>query len=315
MDRENADKICTAIFLGYTLTSGQNTFQYEKPEDKLEHEQLQSRLSKLNVEIEVSQSTSVFKTPVIVAKTPKYTKEAIEGSEGLSTTGILLNSLEKAKEATDTYGAYIGGYDDVSKTVLIGPSNLEQYRPEYRSADDKEVKIAYDKCVKATNAAIKSLNESNIKALKNSDVKLDLISPIEEAFQAGHLFKSYHGMVQAIVKYDSSVDSSSLIFEVAYGPNTNKISSCFPCATFMTSNDTPPTSTHLGRGDNWNIPKSCSDNLRKKWEKNITNWYKAGIKKLPIQNVPEDVNKIPAMFLEALTFEGSFMKKIKATIG
>ena len=311
-----ADAICTAILLGYSA-SNNRTFEYEKDKDKIEHENVQKKFKKLNVEITVSKSGNASKHPIIIAKNNRFTPEQIEGKNALIDAGITLNSLQSGINANNTYGAYIGGYEDVSKTILIGPSALEQYKPVYRQKDDIEISKAYEKAKNASNAAIKALKDTNAIILRRKNIRLDLIDEIKEDFINGSLFKSYHGMVQAMIKYATTSDNNSLIFEIAYGPNTNKVSSCFPCCTFMTSNNTPPTSTHLGRGDNWNIPNNCSSTMRNNWEENISDWFLKGKKILTKSNIDllkEINNYIPELFLEALTYESSFISKINNVI-
>jgi hypothetical protein len=134
-------------------------------------------------------------------------------------------------------------------------------------------------------------------------------------------------MIQAMVKYQTQI-AKSFLFEIELPTNINKISSCFPCCTYMTANGVPPSSTHLGRGDHWNIPSDASGNPpfgRTAWEGLINTWYQAG-KKLLGNSTPAifatafkalaayEQGQIPAIFLEALTFEGNFTDKIIASL-
>ena len=142
------------------------------------------------------------------------------------------------------------------------------------------------------------------------------------------LFFSYHGMIKAMT-YEGNLDASgaSVYFELALTNDTEKVSSCFPCATFMTANGLPPSSTHLGKGDNWGIPGrgSSSSDLVSKWECKIRSWYASGEAHLSpdlsksirsIGNLSEDdfKNALPDIFLESLTFEKSFTDRIKRTL-
>lgn len=43
-------------------------------------------------------------------------------------------------------------------------------------------------------------------------------------------------------------------FELSTGDQTTKISSCFPCTTYMYATGYPPSSTHLARGESWVPP-------------------------------------------------------------
>jgi hypothetical protein len=90
------------------------------------------------------------------------------------------------------------------------------------------------------------------------------------------------------------------------------------------------TSTHLGRGDNWAIPdfslekKTLQTGLKDVWRTAIIGHYQNGLKlcksgfgsingmktKIDASGAP-----IPDIFLEALTFEGSFLDKMWATLG
>ena len=95
----------------------------------------------------------------------------------------------------------------------------------------------------------------------------------------------------------------------------------------MTALDKPPTAIHLGKGDNWNIPRG-RDDLKELWRKAIIQWYQLGIG--AFGSVPElqqwgprikDVaekgrevegyGNIPGTFLEALTFEKSFTERMQ----
>jgi hypothetical protein len=127
------------------------------------------------------------------------------------------------------------------------------------------------------------------------------------------------------VKYKNNGDKSKFIFEIALGENTTKVSSCFPCSTFMAANDIPASSTHLGRGDNWNIPTDAYE-MRKNWEKQINLWYSTAKGLLQAKSNAKTNNllammannhreqNVPAIFLEALTFERPFTERIKNTL-
>ncbi|PKG44078.1 hypothetical protein [Psychroflexus sp. MES1-P1E] len=326
LTKELADTLCTAIVLGFVKTDGSRTqIQYANATEQIDYKTVESKFSALGVTLSISQSVSQPETAYIVAKTPKvpsndYTKYLT------SDYWKYLQAITKSANALKTapYGAYIGGMSTVNKLFLIGPSNLDQYDPVYRAADDAAVGVAYSKAVKDTNSALDCLKKDT-PAAKPAGLSLDftdLNSPIITPFINGKLFKSYHGMIQAIVKYQTTIDTNSFIFEISLGNNTSKVSSCFPCCTLMTANNTPPTSTHFGRGDNWNIPQNC--NSRSAWESKITSYYESGIKSMSTNKKTHNLtevlkinavaSKIPSVFLEALTFESKFTEKIINTL-
>jgi hypothetical protein len=94
----------------------------------------------------------------------------------------------------------------------------------------------------------------------------------------------------------------------------------------MSANDRAATSTHLGRGDNWSIPSGAADCLQKKWATAVECHYKNGLalcgSQFPkIVDMDKAINKefsgstssIPKVFLEALTFEDSFIDRMNNT--
>ena len=314
------------IAVGYIQTDGTKTkFQYADAGESAEYKKVKDKLATLKVGMEISQSQSDM--PYILAKNPKVPD--LDYAKALTANyWKYLLAITKSANSLQTapYGAYIGGMSTVSKLFIVGPSALDQYPPAFRSPADAAIKKSYDAAVTATNQSLGCIKKDKPTATPvgmGLDFA-DLNAPIVAPFQNGSLFKSYHGMIQAIVKYQTSIDSNSFFFEIALGNNTSKVSSCFPCCTFMTANGTPPTSTHLGRGDNWNIPPGCNDALRRAWEGNITAYYTKGKELLSGQpkigdavsalNANSATDKIPAVFLEALTFESKFTDKIKSAL-
>jgi hypothetical protein len=328
LTKELADTLCTAIALGFVKTDGSKTLiQYANAKEQTDYITVKNKFLALGVTLSISESVSQSETAYIVAKTSKVPSN--DYSKDLTSDyWKYLQAITKSANALETapYGAYIGGMSTVNKLFLIGPSNLDQYNPVYRAADDANVGVAYANAVKATNSALDCLKKDT-PAVKPTGLSLDftdLNSTISVPFQNGKLIKSYHGMIQAIVKYQTTIDTNSFIFEISLGNNTSKISSCFPCCTLMTANNTPPTSTHFGRGDNWNIPPNC--NSRSAWESKITSYYESGIQSMSMStnkkanNLTEALrinavaSKIPSVFLEALTFESKFTEKIISTL-
>lgn len=142
--------------------------------------------------------------------------------------------------------------------------------------------------------------------------------------------------------------------ELALGRDTCKVASCIPCSMFMSANETPASATHFGRGDNWNFPPSVFELIREysqtdnfynlpnyaqKWVICVQNAYKAG--KACFENYKKSLTTkdnwiegdenlsfalqfkcensgemqiIPQLFLEALTFESSFLNKMLSTL-
>ena len=236
-----------------------------------------------------------------------------------------------------------------SKAVIVGPSALELYTPQYRDItvnQAESIKKSYGDSVGVTNALIKIVTEYN--PLFGKSIRPDKLNMPEAKSldTTKKLFKSYHGMTQVIVNYGAGIDSSAVICEIALGAETSKVSSCLPCSMFMVANGTAPSSTHLGRGDNWGIPKGqpVGSMVTATWRKNIIAYYESGRdilakyaegtlsseyltptkEKLSAikdslaavkNNAKQDLSDIPDIFLEALSFEGSFSEKILDTLG
>lgn len=72
-----------------------------------------------------------------------------------------------------------------------------------------------------------------------------------------HLVGYVHGMCSAIQKCRTCGPWAEP-FELATGNQTTKISSCFPCTTYMYATGYPPSSSHLGRGESW-VPPASGD--------------------------------------------------------
>jgi hypothetical protein len=100
----------------------------------------------------------------------------------------------------------------------------------------------------------------------------------------------------------------------------------------MESFGAPASSIHLGRGDCWGMP-SRKESLWEPWSEDVNNYFEEGAKMLCgfdvikitgiankklIDYIKEDICKnknafkeeIPKIFLEALTFEKPFTKRI-----
>ena len=180
-------------------------------------------------------------------------------------------------------------------------------------------------------------------------VSLPRRTPMPESTENAKLFGSIHGMTQSMIHYGRSADSRQVNMELALSEDTNKVASCIPCSIFMWANGIPATATHFGRGDNWNFPFPIFEEIKKcagpdddqvlRGRPDVRNWmnlvwasYDAGRTCLTKYfgrtgsapsaaiahalglNGQETYNKIPLMFLEALTFESSFLNKMLATL-
>jgi hypothetical protein len=193
--------------------------------------------------------------------------------------------------------------------------------------EGQEIAIAYYKARKSTNDAAVAVSNGLLQAI-GGNYDVDYIR--------GHLFGSNHGMIRAMVNsVEPPKDIQSVFAEIALGAGTTKVSSCIPCAIFMQSFGYPASSIHLGRGDNWRIPDSPGKKIRGDWKNAIIGCYLSGVtlcnpeidsygnenldnvvtKLIAERDDEQDITPhIPGMFLEALTFEGSFMDRIRNTL-
>lgn len=331
LDQPTADAICTLIILGYAKQIPGTKFEYEDEKDSDLHEGITTLFAQAGVTITTGKSIPQKDFSFIVAKTPKVSSvsdaKPLLADDYVNFLRSINNNANLNAEAAP--GAYIGGMSTTSTMTIIGPSALDKVMPVYRKPTDAEnLKLATDwsEGIKNANLATKAVKDYPANQNKARITYVDLIDiQPSSPLPAGSLFKSYHGMILAMAKYKTDI-ANSFIFEIALGAGTTKVSSCFPCSTFMTANGRSATSTHLGRGDNWNIPPGCED-LQKAWALKINEWYKAA-KALPALASNKKIsaalsllalngreNNIPAIFLEALTFQGKFTDKIISTIG
>jgi hypothetical protein len=342
LSKEIADALCTIIVLGYSANINGVRFEYDQDKDKAEYESVQTKFKKLGVEITVGKSEEKSDFPLIVGKTGSvamFGKEQakVELSEVHKFANILEKAAEKGKGKQKFSGAYVGGFAAIGTVDIIGASDLSLYEGKYRTQDLDKVEKSYQQAKEVSNAVIEAISSyfgGKVGAVKIDGIKIRnpyMNEKVTEDYKPGHLFKSYHGMIKAMTTFMRGFErTKNFFFEIALTSDTSKVSSCFPCATFMRANKNPPTSTHLGRGDNWSIPDGA-DYLKKPWEKSIIEWYNKGMKIInqhdskteviekwqefvdTFQPKIEDKN-IPEIFLESLTFEGSFTKKINETL-
>lgn len=129
-----------------------------------------------------------------------------------------------------------------------------------------------------------------------------------------------HGMVRAIAK----CGEGQYPYEVAVGTATDKLASCFGCATFMAATNYPPSYMHLGQAQSW-VPLPYTDDrnraLNARWAEFVADALSEGIRAL--QEKPRSLTDAAAarvaslrgelgmrsseqakanMFLDALTF-------------
>ena len=338
MNKKIADMLCTLIVLGYTEddSTGTKVFEYEKKEDLASYTLVQEAFSRFGVCVNVRQSAAKKDFPIILADTdrtkinPEY-RQAIYDIE--AALAKVLEVGYQSGKPKDLYGAYIGGFSQISSIDLLGASDLELYQSQLRHVDSTAIGKRYEEARDVSNKVISFLSEyKSGKKVKGVLVRVkDLNDPPEE-YKEGHLFKSYHGMILSLMKYSSVSDKNTFSFEIAFSQGTKKVSSCFPCATFMVANNRPPSSTHLGRGDNWNIPNIQGSQIMKKaWKLAIEDWFSKGYSLLAnkangnalleasqftdyMQANNFVAKDVPKLFLVALTFESSFANKITCSL-
>jgi hypothetical protein len=347
LSEKSADALCTIIVLGYSATLKSVRFEYDKDEEIELYNKIRTKFAKLKVTITIGKSEEKIGFPLIVGKTgsvamyddPNHKQAKLELSEVHNFAKSLEQQVDKDKspepKKISFYGAYVGGFASISTVDIIGASDLSLYKGKYRTLkdDDTSVQKSYEGAKKISNAVIKAINEYfNRGPVKEGGLKIRnqyMNEEVKEDYKKGHLFKSYHGMVKAMTNFMHIFKrTENFFFEIALTKDTSKVSSCFPCATFMQANNNPPTSIHLGRGDNWSIPDGA-DYLKKPWEKCIIDWYKKGMeilgnKSSTSQGIIEWKNfvkensiideVIPTVFLESLTFEKKFTDRINGTL-
>jgi hypothetical protein len=321
-----ANIVCSAVAIGFVSVEAKTNVQYGDGE-KTKYDGVKKCFDKVGVQFLPTASKSQAELPYIAALTPRASNPDIvslltqDYYNYLKKMNDAANALEKAP-----YGAYIGGSSSISTLFIVGPSDLDQYKPQFRSGSDSNIKDFYIKAVDETNKSIDCI--CKVSQPRQGKYKLDLQNMNarkQKDLADGHLFSSFHGMVRAITKFSSSIDANAFIFEIALGRETSKVSSCLPCSIFMQANGTPASSTHLGRGDYWNIPSDCPVGLRNTWKKNVEGYYAEGMKKLGTKlnvqarktldsNLAVQGGSVAEVFLEALTFQSSFIEKIESVV-
>lgn len=330
LNAEKADALCTMVTFGFLAMEPKIKVEYDDEKDAEKYNGVAARFEKfMKKRLSVSKSTKQSKMPFIVAKTSRMNGSKV-GEDIFEDNITYWNTLHVNANNADPApprGAYIGGLAAIGAFCLVGPSKLELQPPVYRKISAKEqsdISKAYTDAMTSTNIAL-GVIRSTISHNKDKINLENLIREVSTEYKPNHLFKSYHGMIQAMELFSTVPDNNAFIFEFAMGKGTAKVSSCLPCSIYMAAKGNPPTSTHLGRGDNWAI--SDRDWLRSAWESNIIRYYTKGLEMLGNKGIPEIDHflidlaackctdlEIPKIFLEALTFERSFTERIINTI-
>ncbi len=338
LNRDLADALCVVIACGFmdemTHVPGRPTDSFTDfidgaGEDADKYAALKRELLKANIRVTFQKPPDKKKTPFIMAKTRKLTPAVQDGLQRDMKTWA--DALEAAVNRTGQgalRGAYLGGYSTVSKTEVLGVSDLFQYPPTYRAGDAAacavELRRAYEGARAVTNAVAQHLSDPHPFVGKYIHSVPEERKPVTEPYHPGCLFASVHGMTRAIQRYSplSDADAHSVRFELALGRDTSKVASCIPCSLLMAAMKQPATATHLGRGDNWNFPKDTKADVRDAWRVYVAGCYDRGAGKLrALKGKPLLDNwfrawggaksrDLPEVFLEALTYESSFMTKL-----
>ena len=334
---EKADALCTAIAVGFIKsqnTPGASTaFGYDadaSDDEKAAHKALQSDLASMGVHVIVNQLADKSEEPMILAKRPETFDPAVLAG-AVEPFRAFVAAAEKAINAGGTgdppRGAYIGGMMDLEKIELAGPSDVALFAPpkhrELTSDQAEKMKAAFDNAKDATNKAWDFITSNAAKSFFSKVYITPTKQVIVEDYDGHSLFQSIHGMVRAIMQFGAHLGDAGICFELALGNKTNKVASCLPCSIFMRACKLPATNTHLGRGDNWNFPSSFWE--RASWEEAVRQHFREGLDRLShnakdsVKLLARDLGAlnervVPEAFLEALTFEGSFLGKMMRTL-
>lgn len=325
LNKERADTICTMIALGFMADNPEcKNFVYEKKNED-QHKKLQKFLSNnFGVEIVFHQCENKTAEPFIVAKKPRLEPEAAQNvNADLCYMAQMIESRVNTKAEIPLAGAYIGGMYDVSKLELLGPSDLWSYDPIYRNEVGAEVKQAYEKARVVSNELEKMLDDPP-SLPKKIQYKHPGKKIIEGELEETKLFASVHGMIRSIFNYET--DMKGVMLELALGKDTCKVASCIPCALFMEAVNMPASAIHLGRGDNWNFPEGKKSSSKyRDWRTKIIFWLEKGMticnKNKNTSNITDRIAAcklnydVSEIFLEALTYESSFIDKMCTTFG
>jgi hypothetical protein len=348
-----ADALCTVITLGFAgqmAASGQPvTFEYKAgtgadvDADATKHGLVQDAFGGFGVRINIRQAAPQEVMPYILGSNLPQNKLETFIDGLIRYINEIKSMFARANTPQDApQGAYIGVQffvgqqgNILGEPIIYGPSALSQRCPVYREingADANTIADAYGRAVANTNKAARAVAQGlGISQGDHPD--------FNEPYQQGHIFGSSHGMIRAMVnRVALPKDAYDSVFaEIALGSGTTKVSSCIPCAIFMQSFGYPASSMHLGRGDNWWIPDAPDDKTLADWKKTIAAYYANGVEicnplayhlgeqrtlnEIVTMLITEKDNnlgdiqpKISDLFLEALTFEDSFIDRILRTM-
>ncbi len=350
LTQTSADTLCTIIACGFinreaNRTGKKTVFIYEPGSSEAERGKLIEKLRPYGVPLTLAEQDPKPKFPFIFAQTDYAPNAVVQGlADDLNHQFQLVETeINRQYSGTPLPGAYIGGLSSISSIHFCGGSDLYPYNPQYREnaegSDPTKNKIvkAYDRAKTVSNNLADYLNR---KYTSNDKIKweVDNIGAIDASCACNQVFASVHGMTRSMIKYLANSDSKKVYLELALGADTSKVASCIPCSIFMSANGMPATATHLGRGDNWNFPKSHSDLSRlpaaaspkipptsqqvllQNWYLEVNSCYNAGLNLLQqspkVQSWIKEYQKnaawknhIPQLFLESLNFESSITKK------
>lgn len=261
-----------------------------------------------------------------------------------------INSLiEPSNRFRGAYiGGFIN--DEDQQISLIGPSSLYIRDRMYLAPDNPpptsivQSFIEYNKVVQGTKTflrnAVPTFDTKN-PHYKDIVTYPDLTDELILEGQPGDdqrildehkIFSSCHGLVTSMCHHSTfgvtHLDEGVCI-ELSLSDDTCKSASCIPCAIFAASQGSPASAVHFGRGDYWNLPapsirKQFSPSIEENWRSFVIASFKYVSLEIlrqghfnPVTTQmaslianPDDMVAIPEMFLDALTFEGPFIKKM-----
>ena len=355
-DQTYADTLCTIIACGFMNLAGKKTTfvyetvpeedvtkmtaekqaDYQRRKEKMEqdirrHGELARRLSGIGLPVEFTPQQAKRDFPFIFAKSDYLPESVAEGLVG--ELRVTVDHLERSVNqlSAELPGAYIGGLSTVSSLELYGGSDLYQYKPAYREdavTMHGTISDSYDKAATVSNTLADALEKFSYSK-KGIHWGAAPMKYVAKGCDRGNIFASVHGMTRSMIHYFPNADKYKVYLELALGRGTCKVASCIPCSIFMFANGHPATATHMGRGDNWNLPEdlrrvlyadSEECGMVNEWRKVVNACYEKGLSILQGNPLVEAwrqecgnhswAGQIPQLFLEALTYESSFMDKM-----
>lgn len=262
-----------------------------------------------------------------------------------------LNSPSKDGVHVGYRGAYVGGFFDFENDTLslIGPSSLYVRDRKYVTSLSPEPLVVakafkdFSDVTENVKIFLKAIAEEQYTTFGNKTSTV-VISPdctdeyissgteddIKDIKEKNKTIASCHGLVSSMYRYSAIPPehlNDGVCIEFSLSDGTCKSASCIPCALFAAAQGTPASQVHFGRGDYWNLPKrkikEKNPEMEENWRKFVIACYANGSELVRRASVlPEETIEmasireemtvdIPDMFLDALTFEGSFISKMK----